>query len=85
MEFLRKAMPGSPSRSSAGKHGFSDVSYYLWRGKFDGVSVRTPGSLNRARDLVSERALVPEPHDAEVVIEAWRRAYNDERPRDGVG
>ena len=34
--FLREADKGIPVKELCRKHGFSDASFYLWRGKFGG-------------------------------------------------
>ena len=39
--FLREAEAGLPVKELCRKHGFSEASYYLWRSKFGGMSVRT--------------------------------------------
>ena len=40
--FLREADAGMPVKDLCRRHGFSEASYYLWRGKFGG-----PGCLGR--------------------------------------
>ena len=37
--FLREADAGMPVKDLCRRHGFSEASYYLWRGKFGGLSV----------------------------------------------
>lgn len=37
--FLREADAGVPVKELCRRHGFSEASYYLWRGKFGGMDV----------------------------------------------
>ena len=37
--FLREAEKVVPLRDLCRKHGFSDASFYLWRGKYGGMDV----------------------------------------------
>jgi len=37
--FLKEVDAGIPVKELDRKHGFSEASYYLWRGKFGSVSV----------------------------------------------
>jgi len=37
--FLREADAGLPIKVLCRRHGFSEASYYLWRGKFGGMNV----------------------------------------------
>ena len=37
--FLREADAGMPVKELCRKHGFSEVSYYLWKAKFGGMEV----------------------------------------------
>ena len=36
--FLREANAGIPVKELCLRHGFSEVSYYLWRNKFGGMT-----------------------------------------------
>jgi putative transposase len=38
--FVRKVEAGVAVRDLCRKHGFSEASYYLWRSKFGGMTVR---------------------------------------------
>ena len=42
--FLREAEAGMPVKELCRKHGVSEASYYLWRGKFGGRACRTPSA-----------------------------------------
>jgi putative transposase len=49
IKFLREADAGTPVKDLCRRHGFSEASYYLWRGKFGGMPVSSaltnqPGS-----------------------------------------
>jgi putative transposase len=46
--FLREAEAGLPLKQLCRKHGFSEGSYYQWRSKFGGMSVR---EAKRLREL----------------------------------
>ena len=51
--FLKEADRGVPVKDLCRKHGFSDASFYLWRGKFGGMDVsdarklKAPGRSTR--------------------------------------
>ncbi|ACD61534.1 ISXoo3 transposase ORF A [Xanthomonas oryzae pv. oryzae PXO99A] len=49
--FLREAEAGMPIKDLCRRHGFSEASYYLWRSKFGGMSVR---DAKRLKDLEAE-------------------------------
>ena len=51
--FLREADKGIPVKELCRKHGFSDASFYLWRGKFGGMDV---SDARRLKTLESENA-----------------------------
>jgi putative transposase len=51
--FCVKWMPACRSKSCAGKHGFSEASYYLWRNKIGGVDV---SDAKRLKALEAENA-----------------------------
>ncbi len=48
---LREAEAGMPIKDLCRQHGFSEASYYLWRGKFGGMSVP---DAKRLKDLEVE-------------------------------
>ncbi|KRW60941.1 transposase [Pseudomonas sp. TTU2014-080ASC] len=51
--FLREAEAGLPIKDLCRRHGFSEVSYYLWRSKFGGMSV---SDAKRHKELETENA-----------------------------
>lgn len=51
--FLRETDAGIPVKDLCRKHGFSEASYYLWRGKFGGMDV---SDARRLKALEAENA-----------------------------
>lgn len=51
--FLKETDKGVPVKDLCRKHGFSDASYYLWRGKYGGMDV---SDAKRLRALEAENA-----------------------------
>ena len=51
--FLREAEGGLAIKELCRRHGFSEASYYLWRGKFGGMSV---SDAKRLRELETQNA-----------------------------
>jgi len=51
--YLRKAEAGLPVKELCRRHGFSEASYYLWRGKYGGMSVP---DAKRLKTLETKRA-----------------------------
>ena len=51
--FLREADAGTPIKDLCRRHGFSEASYYLWRGKFGGMDV---SDAKRLKALEAESA-----------------------------
>lgn len=51
--FLREADAGMPIKDLCRRHGFSEASYYLWRGKFGGLEV---SDAKRLKALEAENA-----------------------------
>ncbi len=51
--FLREADAGMPVKDVCRRHGFSEASYYLWRGKYGGLSV---SEAKRLKALEAENA-----------------------------
>ena len=65
--FLREADAGMPIKDMCRRHGFSEASYYLWRGKFGGLSVSDARRLkvleaenNKLKKLLAEAMLEQE-------------------------
>ena len=55
--FLREADAGMPIKDLCRRHGFSEASYYLWRGKFGGMDV---SDAKRLKALEAENAKLEE-------------------------
>ena len=53
ISFLREAEGGLAIKELCRRHGFSEASYYLWRGKFGGTSV---SDAKRLRELETQNA-----------------------------
>ena len=75
--FLREADKGVPVKELCRKHGFSEASYYLWRGKFGGMDV---SDARRLKVLESENAklkklLAETMLENEVTKEALRKKW----------
>ncbi len=51
--FLKEADKGVPVKELCRKHGFSDASFYLWRGKYGGMDV---SDARRLKALEAENA-----------------------------
>lgn len=51
--FLREVDAGVPVKDLCRRHGFSEASYYLWRGKFGGMDV---SDAKRLKALEAENA-----------------------------
>ena len=49
--FLRQVEAGMPVKDLCRKHGFSDASFYKWRGKYGGMNV---SEAKRLKELESE-------------------------------
>lgn len=75
--FLREAESGLPVADLCRRHGFSEVSYYLWRKKFGGMSV---SDAKRLKELETEngrlrRLLADALLENEVTKEALRKKW----------
>ena len=75
--FLREADKGIPVKELCRKHGFSDASFYLWRGKFGWMDVSDAKRLKaleaentRLKKLLAESML-----ENEVTREALRKKW----------
>jgi putative transposase len=51
--FLKEADKGVPVKELCRKHGFSDASFYLWRGKYGGMDI---SDARRLKTLETENA-----------------------------
>lgn len=79
--FLREADAGMPAKDLCRRHGFSDASYDLWRGKFGGMNVSDARRLKtleaentRLKKLLAETML-----EQEVTREVLRGGAEDVR------
>lgn len=75
--FLKEAEAGLPVAELCRRHGFSEASYYLWRGKFGGMNV---SDAKRLKELESENArlkklLAESLLENEVTKEALRKKW----------
>jgi len=75
--FLREADRGMAVKELCRKHGFSEASYYLWRGKFGGMDVSDAKRLKaleaengKLKKLLAEAML-----ENEVSKEALRKKW----------
>jgi putative transposase len=75
--FLKEADKGVPVKELCRKHGFSDASYYLWRGKYGGMEISDAKRLKaletenaRLKKLLAESML-----ENEVTREALRKKW----------
>jgi putative transposase len=75
--FLKEAERGMPVKELCRKHGFSDASFYLWRGKFGGMDVSDAKRLKaleienaRLKKLLADSML-----ENEVTREALRKKF----------
>lgn len=75
--FLKEADKGVPVKELCRKHGFSDASFYLWRGKYGGMDVSDARRLKsletenaRLKKLLAESIL-----ENEVTREALRKKW----------
>ena len=75
--FLREADKGVAVKELCRKHGFSDASFYLWRGKYGGMDVSDARRLKaleienaRLKKLLAESML-----ENEVTREALRKKW----------
>lgn len=75
--FLKEADTGVAVKELCRRHGFSEASYYLWRGKFGGMDVSDAKRLKaleaenaRLKKLLAESVL-----ENEVTREALRKKW----------
>ena len=75
--FLREADRGVPVKELCRKHGFSEASYYLWRGKFGGMDVSDARRLKalEAENARLKKLLAEEGLEKEVIKEALRKKW----------
>lgn len=77
IQFLREADAGVPVKELCRRHGFSEASYYLWRGKFGGMDVSDAKRLKalesentRLKKLLAE-AMLEQEVTREVLRKKW--------------
>lgn len=75
--FLREADAGMAVKDLCRRHGFSEASYYLWRGKFGGMTVSEAKRLKvletenaRLKKLLAE-AMLEQEVTREVLRKKW--------------
>lgn len=75
--FLREADKGLAVKELCRKHGFSEASYYLWRGKFGGMDVSDAKRLKalEAENIRLKKLLAESILENEVVKEALRKKW----------
>ena len=65
IKILREADAGVPMKELCRRHGFPEASYYLWRGKFGGMSVSDVKRLNTKEAEITRLKLR--------LLDAWLR------------
>ena len=75
--FLREADKGVGVKDLCRTHGFSEASYYLWRGKFGGMDVSDAKRLKalEAENARLKKLLAEELLEKEVIKEALRKKW----------
>jgi putative transposase len=75
--FLREADRGMAIKELCRKHGFSEASYYLWRGKFGGMDVSDARRLKslEAENTKLKKLLAEAMLEKEVIQEALRKKW----------
>ena len=73
--FLKEADRGVPVKELCRKYGFSDASFYLWRGKFGGMEVSDAKRLKslEAQNARLKKLLAESMLENEVTREALRK------------
>ena len=75
--FLKEADKGVSVKDLCRRHGFSEASYYLWRGKFGGMDVSDARRLKalEAENARLKKLLAEEMLENEVTKEALRKKW----------
>jgi putative transposase len=75
--FLKEADRGMAVKELCRKHGFSEASYYLWRGKFGGMEVSDAKRLKalEAESAKLKKLLAEAMLENEVMKEALRKKW----------
>ena len=74
--FLREAEAGMAVKDLCRRHGFSEVSYYLWRSKFGGMSVPEAKRLKEleAENTRLKKLLAEQLFENDVIRDAPRKS-----------
>jgi putative transposase len=77
IRFLREADAGMPVKDLCRRHGFSEASYYLWRGKFGGMVVSDAKRLKvlEAENAKLKKLLAEAMLEQEVTREVLRKKW----------
>ena len=77
MDFCGKRRKASRLKDLCRKHGFSDASFYLWRGKYGGMDVSDAKRLKalEAENARLKRLLADAMLENEVTKEALRKKW----------
>lgn len=77
IKFLKEADAGVPIKELCRRHGFSEASYYLWRGKFGGMDVSDAKRLKalEAENAKLKKLLAESLLETEVVREVLRKKW----------
>jgi putative transposase len=77
IRFLREADAGMPVKDLCRRHGFSEASYYLWRGKFGGLGVSDARRLKalEAENTKLKKLLAEAMLEQEVTREVLRKKW----------
>jgi putative transposase len=83
--FLREADKGMAVKELCRNHGFSEASYYLWRGKFGGMDVSDARRLKtlEAENTKLKKLLAEAMLEKEVIQEALRKNCDRTGPSGG--
>ncbi len=75
--YLKEADRGVPVKELCRKHGFSDASFYLWRGKYGGMDVSDAKRLKalEAENTRLKKLLADALLENEVTKEARRKKW----------
>ena len=75
--FLKEADKGVAVKDLCRRHGFSEASYYLWRGKFGGMDVSDARRLKalKAENVRLKKLLAEEMLENGVTKEALRKKW----------
>jgi len=75
--FLREVDAGLPVKDLCRRHGFSEASYYLWRGKFGGMNVSEARRLKmlEAENAKLKKLLAEAMLEQEVTREVLRKKW----------